>query len=321
MAVITRFLILLGCTLILDTAIGKAAEFPDRPVRIVVGGAPGSTSDIIPRLLAPQLQKFWGQPVIIDNKPGADGAIAAESVAHSKPDGYMLHLAPSAFTIVASQTKANYDPVKDFAPIILIGQQPFIFFVSSALKVNSLQALIDLAKSKPGQLNFASTGPVSPAALAIDLLMNRTNTKIVNVSYSGGSRMVESVLSGETQIAALPLAPVIEQIKAGKLRALAVAAPTRLSILPDVPTVEEAAGLKGFDIGSWIGIVAAAGTPPEVVARLHNGFVEALKAPVVREFLDKVNFVIIAGTPQQFAQFMAHDLSQWTTIIKDLNLK
>src|SRR6476661_3969187 len=262
-----------ACLLAVMPAI-RAADYPTRPLTLVVAFTPGGASDVLSRIIARKLEQILGQPIVIDNRPGAGGNVAAEAVAHSAPDGYTLFTGNNAIlaTNAALYKKINFDPVADFAPIGLIGSQANILVVNPALPVRSMSELIALAKANPGKLNFASSGHGLAAHLAGELFKAEARIDIVHVAYKGAAPALQDVIAGHVQMMFATAASVVGHIRDGHVRPLAVTTPKRTAVLPDVPTIDEL-GIRGFDATTWHGLVAPAGTPAEIVAVLHRATV------------------------------------------------
>src|SRR5215831_7436894 len=262
---------------LLDTLPASAADYPSRPVMLVVAFTPGGPSDVLARIVGKKMEQLLGQPFVIENRPGAGGNLAAEGVAHAAPDGYTL----------------------------LMGN-------NSILAINEL---IALAKEQPGKLNFASSGYGAAAHLAGELFKSEARIDIVHVPYKGAAPALQDVIAGHDQMMFATAASVIGQIEGGRVRALAVTTLKRTQILPDLPTMDEA-GLKGFDASTWHGLVAPAGTPPEVIAALHDAAVKALQDKSVRTSLGNLGVDIVGGTPQEFQAYIESEIPKWAAIVK-----
>src|SRR5215510_14910223 len=294
-----------------------AGNYPTRPVTLVVAFPPGGASDVLARILGRKLEQILGQPFVIDNRPGAGGNVAAEVVAHAAPDGYTLLAGNNAIlaTNAALYKKINFDPEADFAPIGLIGSQANILVVNPALPAQSMGELIALAKANPGKLNFASSGHGLAAHLAGELFKAEAGIDIVHVPYKGAAPALQDVIAGHDQMMFATAASVIGHIEGGRVRALAVTTLKRTRILPDLPTMDEV-GLKGFDASSWHGLVAPAGTPPQVIAVLHDAAVKALNDANVEASLGKLGVDIVGDTPQEFRAYINSEIPKWTAIVK-----
>jgi tripartite-type tricarboxylate transporter receptor subunit TctC len=298
-------------------AAGTAAEYPSRPVTLMVAFTPGGASDVLARILGRKLEQILGQPFVIDNRPGAGGNVAAEAVAHAAPDGYTLLAGNNAIlaTNAALYKKINFDPEADFAPIGLIGSQANILVVNPTLPVKSLAELIALAKANPGKLNFASSGHGLAAHLAGELFKAEAKIDIVHVPYKGAAPALQDVIAGHVQMMFATASSVVSHIQDGKVRPLAVATLKRTAVLPDVPTIDEL-GIKNFDATTWHGLVAPARTPKDIVATLNQALVATLDDPGVKKSLGDLGVDIIGGSPEDFAAYIKSEIPKWTAIIK-----
>ena len=291
-----------------------AADYPTRPVTLVVAYTPGGASDVLARILSRKLEQILGQPVVIDNRPGAGGNVAAEAVAHAAPDGYTVFNGILA-TNAALYKKFNFNPEADFAPIGLIGSQANILVVNPALPAKSMDELIALAKANPGKLNFASSGHGLAAHLAGELFKAEANIDIVHVPYKGAAPALQDVIAGHVQMMFATASSVVPHIRDGTVRALAVASLKRTAVLPDIPTIDEL-GIKNFDATTWHGLVVPAHTPKEVIATLNRALAGALADPAVKTSLADLGVDIIGGTPDEFAAYIKSEIPKWTAIIK-----
>ena len=301
----------------LGAAVAAAADYPNRPVTIVVGFPPGGASDIMARILTAKLSSVLGQPFIVDNRPGAGGNVGGEFVAHAAPDGYTLLLGNNAIlaTNVSLYSKIGFDPEKDFAPISLIGTQANVLVVNNDVKAHSLAELIALAKANPGKLNFASSGYGLAAHLAGELFKAQAHIDIVHVPYKGSAPALEDVIAGQDQMMFATTSGVMGFLKNGQVRALAVTTLKRTPSLPDVPTMDEA-GLPGFEATTWHGLVAPAGTPPQIVAALNKAVAATLKDPDIQQKLANLGIDIAPDTPAQFAAYIKAEIPKWAAVIK-----
>ena len=295
-----------------------AADYASRPVTIVVAFPPGGPSDVIARIIGQRLNEILHQPFIVENRPGAGGNIAAEQVAHATPDGYALLMGNNSIlaTNAALYKKLSYNADKDFIPITLIGMQANILVVNPAVPANSMAELIALAKAKPGQLNFASSGHGAAAHLAGELFKAEAKVNIVHVAYKGAAPALQDVVAGHVQMMFATAASVIGLVKNGKVRALAVTTLKRTAIMPELPTVDEL-GIKGFDATTWHGLVAPAGTPREIVDTLHFAVTEALKDPATRKSLMDLGVDIVGSTPREFEAYIKAEIPKWTAVVKN----
>jgi len=299
-----------------------AQSYPTKPVRIVAPFPPGGVADVLARALAPELQAALGQQVIVDNKPGAGGNIGAEIVAKAEPDGHTLLLASAGILTINEflYAKMPFDPAKAFAPITVVGDMPNIVVVHPRAGVATLKELIDKAKAQPGKLDFGSAGNGTTTHLAIVLLEQAAKVKLAHVPYKGAAPAVQDLVAG--QIDGLVDNPplVLPHIKSGAIKALAWAAPQRMAILPDVPTAAEA-GLPGFEASSWFALVAPAGTPKEIVARLNAEAAKILKDPKMAEQFAQRGIRLVGNSAEEFAVFIPKERARWGEIVKASGVK
>ena len=299
------------------------AAYPDKPIRLVVPFPPGGATDVIGRVMAMRLTTVLGQTVIVDNRAGASGNIGADAVAKAAPDGYTLLLgAVTSHSINATLEKATvkYSFEKDLVPVAIVGSVPLVFVVNPTVPVKTLKELIAYAKSKPGDLSFASSGAGGPQRLAAEMFKRSAGVDMMHVPYKGSGPAMTDLIGGQvlTMVETVPAA--LPHIKAGKLRPLAVTTSQRISMLPDVPTAGEA-GLPGFEVSSLFGILAPAGTPREIVARLNAEIVKLLALPEVKEQLLAQGAYTVTTTPEQAAARIHHEIEMWAGVIRDANVK
>jgi len=310
--------LLAGMLVLLCTMIApRAADYPTRPIVLVVAFPPGGASDVLARILGRKLEQILRQPVVIDNRPGAGGNVAAEAVAHAAPDGYTLLAGNNAIlaTNAALYKKINFDAEADFAPVGLIGSQANILVVNLAVPARSMAELIALAKANPGKLNFASSGHGLAAHLAGELFKAEAKIDIVHVPYKGAAPALQDVIAGHVQMMFATASSVVSHIQDGKVRPIAVATLKRTAVLPDIPTMDEL-GLKGFDATTWHGLVAPARTPSDVVAALNRALTATLADAGVKKSLGDLGVDIIGGTPEELAAYIKSEIPKWTAIIK-----
>jgi tripartite-type tricarboxylate transporter receptor subunit TctC len=292
--------------------------FPEKPIRLVIGFTSGGPSDILARALGQKLGERWNQQVVIENRPGAGGNVAAEAVAKSAPDGYTWLLGNNSI-LATNQSlygRLGYDPVKDFAPVSLVAVQPNILVVHPDVRAHSVAELILLAKKSPGKLNYASSGAGAAAHLAGELFKAMAGVDLVHVPYKGAQPALTDVIAGQVQVMFATSASVIPFIKAGKLRALAVTTARRSASAPDLPTVSEA-GVPGFEAITWHGVVVPAATPGPLVERLNRDIVAVLRLHDLRERLAMLGAEVIAGTPAEFADYIAGEIPKWAKVVRD----
>jgi tripartite-type tricarboxylate transporter receptor subunit TctC len=297
-------------------AIGQT--FPDKPVRFVIGFTPGGPSDILARAVGQRLGERWGHQVVVENRPGAGGNLAAEAVAKSAPDGYTWLLGNNSIlaTNQSLYRKLPYDPVKDFAPVALVAVQPNILVVHPDVKASSVRELISLAKQSPGKLNYASSGAGAAAHLAGELFKSMAGLDMVHVPYKGAQPALTDLIAGQVQLMFATSASVIPYMKAGRLRALAVTTAQRSPSVPDLPTVSEA-GLPGFEATTWHGVVVPSAVPPALVQKLNQDINAVLREKDLGERLAGLGAEIMTGSPRDFADYIAREIPKWAKVVKD----
>ena len=299
----------------------SAQTYPSRPIRYIVPQAPGGSSDTLARIITQPVSSALGQQIVVDNRPGATGIIGAEAVVKANADGYtLLQAATSHATNPAMHARLPYDSLRDFAPISLLSQQPNIFVVHPALPVTNIQSLIAYVKSRPGQLNFASSGTGGSQHLAGELLKGMTGIDMVHVPYKGSPPALVDLLAGRIPIMSSTMPPVLPHIRSGKVRALAVTSVKRSVAVPDVPTVAES-GVPGYEAIAWQGLLAPAGTPRPVVNRINAEFVNVLKRPEIVAKLNEQGYETVASTPEWFASYTKSEIAKWSRVIKAAGLK
>jgi tripartite-type tricarboxylate transporter receptor subunit TctC len=294
-----------------------AADYPTRPVTLVVAFTPGGPSDVLARIVGRQLEKVLHQPFVIENRPGGAGNIAAEAVARAKPDGYTLLMGNNSIlaTNGALFAKLNYDAEKDFAPVSMVGTQPNILVVNPTVPVHTVAELIALAEQQPGKLNYGNSGYGAAAHLSAELFKTEAHVEIVGINYKGAAPALQDLIGGQTQLMFATSASVIAHIKSGLVRPIAVTTLKRFSLMPDLPTVAES-GLPGFDATTWHGLVAPAHTPKDVIEALHRATVEGLKDPETQKRLADLGVEIAASSPEEFAAYIRSEIPKWTAVVK-----
>ena len=299
-----------------------AQTWPNKPVRIIVPYPPGGVGDTFTRSLAQQLSERLGQPVLIENKPGASQIIGAELAAKAAPDGYTLFLGSvtSLAINVRSQKKLPYDPVRDFAPVSLCFASPLYLVVNPALPASSVAELIALARAKPGQLTFASVGQGGSLHLAGELFKSMTGVDMTHIPYKGSAPALADVMGGQVSMIFDVGVSALPQVRAGKLRALAITASRRSEGTPEYPTIAEA-GVPGYEASIWFGIVAPAGTPAPVVARLSREIAQIVRTPAIRERFVPLGLDLIGGTPEEFAATMRSEIPKWARVLQDARVE
>ena len=295
-------------------------NYPNAPVKLVVGFPPGGANDILGRLVGAKLQDAWGQPVLVDNKPGANAIIATEFVAKSAPDGYTLLVGASgAMTFNPGlYQKLNYDPVRDFAPVTLLGSFPLVLAVNSSLPAQSVKELIEHARGAGGKLNYAAGS--TPFQLAAELFKIQAGIAITHIPYKGSAAAVNSVMANDTQLTFVDAPPVLGAIRGGKLRGLAVTSRTRAASLPELPTMIEA-GMADFDVVLWTSLFAPAGTPRPVLERIQQQVAKTLQMADVRERMLGLGITPVGNTPEELALILKADLERWTRVAKQAGVK
>jgi len=324
MSRLNTYMVAIACAL-LGSAAGVAQAqpaWPSKPIVYVVPFAVGGNTDTLARLLSQKLAASLGQPIVIENKPGAGGNIGSDFVAKAKPDGYtILGGTISSHAINASvYPNMPYDPVKSFEPVILLGSNPLVFAVNASTPYKSLKEVLDAAKTKPGELAFASPGPGTSPHLAGELLKTLTRVDLTHVPYKGSGPALSDVIGGQVPIIIDTTIVLGAQIKAGKLRPLAVAYPKRLGTLPDVPTAAEA-GVPGWEVVSWQAVFAPAGTPKPIVQRLNTEIARTMKMPDVQARLVDLGVEVGGGPPEQLAEFQKAEIAKWATVVKTAGVK
>ena len=310
--------ILLTLCLSLLYSAAWGAGFPDKPVRIVVGFTTGGGTDTLARLLSVKLSERWGQPVLVENRPGADGDIALELLMRSPPDGHTLVLATNALTIAPAQRKVSYDPVKSFAPISLAAFSPGLLVVRQSLPVNNVKELIAYARARPGELNFGSTGVGTTPYLQMALLMKLTDTRMVSVPFKGTP--IAAMVAGDIDLGFSAIPASFPMVKAGKTKALAVSTRTRATQLPDVPTMAEA-GFPGNESNTWYAWLAPVGTPRDVVNKLNADLSWAMKDPVLSPRIADMGFVSVLSTPEELLATLKSDTARWADLMKTIEVQ
>ena len=311
------FALAAAATLAAAASEASAQAYPNRPVRILVPFPPGAGVDIVARMLGLPLTDLWGQAAVVDNRPGAGGTIACELAAKAAPDGYTLLLGNiSTFAMAPSlYKKVNYDPVQSFAPITLVNTSANVLVAHPSVPATTTQALIALAKAKPGQINYASAGSGTSPHLAAELFKSMAGVDLVHVPYKGSPQALTDLLGGQTQIMFASLVSALPHIRQTRLRALGVTSLKRAAALPDLPAISEA-GLRGYDVSVWMGIVAPTGTPPAIIAQLNRQIAALLQSPDIRERLAVQGLEAASNSPAEFRSYIASEVRKWAVVIK-----
>jgi tripartite-type tricarboxylate transporter receptor subunit TctC len=306
----------LAAAFLLCCAAAAAQPYPTKPIRWIIPFAPGGGNDLIARIIGQRLTGIWGQVVIVDNRPGAGGNIAAEITARSAPDGYTAFQFNVANTIAASLYKnLRYDPVKDFAPVTQIAASPFILVVHPGVPVKTVAEVIAAAKQAPGQLTYGSSGTGGSTHLAMELFKVMTGTDFIHVPYGGGGPALIDVMGGRIQLLMAPPAVALPQVVAGKVRGLAVTGSKRVALVPDLPTIAEA-GVPGYESSAWYGLVLPSRTPGAIVTSFNSAVVRVLREPEVEQKMVANGMQIVASSPSQFAAFIREELAKWARVVK-----
>ena len=309
---------LLACLAgLLPAWVATAADYPDKPIRLIVPSAPAGAADFFSRIISVPLGQALGQPVVIDNKAGASGTIGADMVAKSPADGYTLLMAQSTSVAIAPHLykKVAYDTLKDFIPVTLVALVPNILVVNPSLPVSNVKELIALAKAKPGTLNFGSAGSGAPSHLAGEMFKGMAGVDMVHIAYKGAGPAVNALLSGETQVMFAPIVAVLPQIKAGRLKALALTSAQPSAAMPGLPTIGQS--LPGYEISSWFGIFAPAKTPAAVINRLYQETAKIVKTADIRERFAKEGAEAVGNPPAEFAAFVRTEYTRFEKVVKD----
>jgi len=303
-------------------AAAQAQPYPNRPISVIVPVAPGGILDYVARLLGTPLAKALGQPVIVENKPGASGNIGAALVARAKPDGYTLLMGYSMFHVGNPTMFSNlqWDPLRDFAPVAMLVVAPHLVAVHPSLPVASLQELVNYARANPGRINYASPGNGSVPHVGVELFKQLANIDLAHVPYKGAGPAMQDVLSGQVQMTVATPPSVMQHIQAGKLRGLAIAARSRSPLLPDLPTSAEA-GFPGFELEAWLALFAPAGTPPDTIRRLTDALRQILETEEIRKAAGNSGITPRYMTPAELDQVVRTDLVYWSKVIRDAGIK
>jgi tripartite-type tricarboxylate transporter receptor subunit TctC len=308
--------VLIGLTTASIWTDAGAQAFPSRPIRLIVPQSAGGSTDVIARIVAQKMDDGLGQTVVVDNRPGAGSINGTEMVVHATPDGHTLLAVAASFTInPALHKKLPFDPIRDFAPVTQLATLPHILVVHPSVPVKSVKDLIALAKSKPGVLNYASSGIATSTHLAAELFMHLTDTKMVNVPYKGGSPAMTAMLGGQCQLNFATISTAIPHVRAGKLRALAVTSGRRSVAAPEFPTIAEA-GVPGYAHASWVGLLAPSKTPQPIIARLNAEAVKAVHSPEVKGALIKDGLEATGTTPAEYAAIIKTEVAKWIKVAK-----
>jgi tripartite-type tricarboxylate transporter receptor subunit TctC len=305
----------------LVTASGWAQSYPVKPVRLLIGFAPGGGADVVARGLSPRLVETLGQQIIVDNRPGANGMIAAELAARSPPDGYTLLVAPGNYAFApAMDSKLTFDMANAFAPVSLLAETPLLVVVHPSMPVKSMSQLVALAKAQPGKLSYASGGIGGSGHLATELFRTVTHVDLVHIPYKGTGAAIADLIGGQVPLCFCTLPSVFPHVKSGRLRAIAVTTARRTTAAPEVPTVAEA-GVPGYEMSQWYGLLAPAGTPAAVVERVNAEIGRALKHPELRSRFQADGAEPSGSSPQEFGAFFKAEIAKWTRVVQKAGIK
>jgi tripartite-type tricarboxylate transporter receptor subunit TctC len=307
--------------LVTGTSALRADTYPNRPVRLIVPFAAGGLNDVVARLVAPYLERAFGQPFIVDNRPAASGIVGTDATAKATPDGYTLLMVASSYTVIPA-TKPNlpYDAERDLAPIIMVGKNPLLFLVNPKVPAKSLSEFVALAKANPGKFNYASPGAATQTHLVVELFSRRAGIQLQHIPYRGGAPAMTGMVGGETQFTAISTLLSLPQLQAGSLRALASGSLARDPQLPDLPTVAEQ-GFPGFEAIQWIGLLTTAGTPSDIIERINREVDRALRDPDLIAKFAQQGISPAGGTAADFQRAIATDLKNWTETARAANIK
>lgn len=316
---LTRWALAVCCAAVAGVA--PAQDFPVKPLRLVVGSTPGGGTDIAARMIAPKLSEQLGRQVVVENRAGATTTIAGEHVARSEPDGYTLLMGVSSITIIPHILRGlRYDPMTDFAPISQVLVSPNIIVAHPSLPVRTVKELIAFARSRPGQLNFAAGGAGSSQHLAIELFLYMTGTKMVHVPYKGQGMALIDVVAGQVSLMMANVISALPHVRNARLRAIGVTGPKRSSVAPDIPTIAEA-GVPGYAVLQWYGVLAPAATRREIISRLHGAVVHAVRDPKIRERIVADGGEPVGNTPEEFTAILQADHKKWGDVIRKAGIR
>jgi tripartite-type tricarboxylate transporter receptor subunit TctC len=303
------------------TAPVQSQTYPSRPIRIIDAFAPGGITELCARTVGEKMSQSFGQPVIVENRPGGGGNIGVGAVARATPDGHTLVVVPSLFTTNISLFRnINWDPIRDFEPLTLVGRTPIFLVVNpTVLRAGSVKELIAFAKAEPGKLNYASGGIGATPHLAAELFKAMAGVDMTHIAYKGTAPAMTDLVAGQVHLSFSSPLTALPHVKSGRLRALGVTALERSKLMPDVPTIAEA-GVPGYEVISWFGFLAPAGTPRPIVQKLHAEMAKSLSLPDVRERLGNVGLEIVASTPEQMRAFVKADIAKWAKVIRDARI-
>lgn len=311
---------ILAAVTVSHSALAQKTSYPVKPIRMIVGFAAGGGTDLLARILAVRMTEALGQPVIIDNRAGAGGTIAAEIVARATPDGYTLNAPTNSYAVNASFYKLPYDPIADITPITLIGTSGYLMVVNPKVPASSMKEFLALAKARPGELNYGSSGQGAISHLAVELFKLMAGVNLTHVPYKGTAPVLTDLLSNQIQFTAGAIPPTMPHVRSGRLRALGVSTAQRSRLAPEVPTVSEA-GVPGYDVASWYAISGPPRLPKEIVARLNEVVMQILALPEVSGRFEQEGVDAVRSTPEEFARIIKTDIAKWIKVAKAIKSK
>jgi tripartite-type tricarboxylate transporter receptor subunit TctC len=300
--------------------VALAQQWPSRPIRYIVPFPPGAFNDTLGRIIAAELPKTLGQPVVVDNRPGGNSIIGTEAAAKSPPDGYTLFGAALPFSVIQSLYKTSFDVTRDFAGITLAGTSANLLVAHPAFPANNVKELLAYARARPGKINYGSSGNGTSVHLSMEVLKSMTKTYMVHIPYRGSAPVVTDLIAGQVDVMFDNVPNVIQHVRAGRMKALAVTTKQRSALAPDVPTLDEA-GVPGYELSVWFGILAPAGTPRDIVQRLNAEIRRILNSAEVKERILKQGVEVQTGTPEQFDGFVKSEVARWATVIRNAGIK
>ncbi|MGZ8211872.1 MAG: Bug family tripartite tricarboxylate transporter substrate binding protein [Burkholderiales bacterium] len=309
-----------SCALALPAVAAEAERYPVKPIRIVVPFTPGGSNDLLGRVISQKLQDAWGQPAIIDNRPGAGSTIGIEIVVRAAPDGYTLLTTSGGIAINVSLYKLSFDPVTDLTPVALLAQMPYLLTVTPSMPAKSVQDLIGLARAQPGKLVYSSSGAGTSSHLTMEMFNHAARTHMLHVPYKGGAPAVNAVMSGEAQMTFNVITGTLPHARSGKLRALAVSSAKRTEVAPEIPTVAES-DVPGFEVIAWYNMFAPARTPRGIVNRLNAEVNRMVQQADVRERLRSLGVTPLSGTPEDLGNYLKFEVERWGKLIKETGIK
>ena len=314
------FALLAGLGLAFPAVSAQLADYPDKPVRVVVPYAPGGSNDVVSRAITPKLSEAWKQSIIVDNRAGAGSLIGTEIVVRSVPDGYTLLATSGALAINVSLYRLSFDPLKDLAPVAFMAQMPYVLAVHPSLPVKSTQDLIKHAKANPGKLSFASAGTATATHLTGEMFKSMAKVDFLHVPYKGGGPALNAIIGNEVQVVFNVVSGTLPHARSGRLRALAVSSAKRADVAPELPTISES-GVPGFDVVSGYTIYAPAGTPRSIVNRVNAGINDVLQQPEMKERFLALGVTPIISTPESLTAYLKSEIARWAKIIKEMGIK